>query len=162
MEEALLNGNPRIVVAGSSGNRRDMSRPSTLRIMPYMMMPGDYEIAASAIDRPLSKPPKFAGPAIAPPSVQVAGNWTIEVKFLTGSATHQMTIAQDRAKLSGTHRGETISGNLTGSVEGDRVSMRSSQKIQGTSLSFQFSGKVTDDTMRGEEYGKAEWPAKRP
>ena len=165
IEELLLNGNPRIAVAGSSGNRRDMSRPSTLRIMPYMMMPGDQEIAAGAIYRLLSKPPKFADPVIAPPTVQVAGNWTIDVKFLTGSATHQMTITQDGAKLSGTHRGETISGNLAGSVEGDRVSMRSSQKIQGTSLSFQFSGKVTGDTMRGEvalaEYGKAEWSAKR-
>ena len=165
IEELLLNGNPRIAVAGSSGNRRDMSRPSTLRIMPYMMMPGDQEIAARAIYRLLSKPPKFADPVIAPPTVQVAGNWTIDVKFLTGSATHQMTITQDGAKLSGTHRGETISGNLAGSVEGDRVSMRSSQKIQGTSLSFQFSGKVTGDTMRGEvalaEYGKAEWSAKR-
>ena len=165
LEELLLNGSPRIAVAGSSGNRRDMSRPSTLRIMPYMMMPGDQETAASAIYRLLSKPPRFADPVIAPPSVQVAGTWNVEVKFISGAATHQLTIVQDGAKLSGTHRGETISGGLTGSLEGDRVSLRSSQKIQGTSLSFQFSGKLEGDMMRGDvtlaEYGKARWSAKR-
>ena len=58
----LANGTPRILVAGSSGSRRDIAlgdtRPSTLRIMPYMMQPGDEKIASEAIHRILANPPK--------------------------------------------------------------------------------------------------------
>ena len=87
VEALLLNGTPRIVVAGSSGNRRDMSRPSTLRIMPYMMQPGDHKIAAEAIHRILANPPKFPAPQILPPGAEVAGTWTVDLKFLSGTAT---------------------------------------------------------------------------
>lgn len=163
VEEVLLKGTPRIVVAGSSGSRRDMSRPTTLRIMPYMMMPGDHKIAAEAIHRILANPPKFATPEILPSSVDVSGAWVVDLKFITGSARHEFTISQNEGKLTGTHRGETISGNLAGSVEANRVSMRSSQHIQGTSLSFHFQGVAAGDSMHGvvelAEYGKADWTA---
>jgi D-glucosaminate-6-phosphate ammonia-lyase len=165
VEDLLLRGSPRIVVAGSSGNRRDMSRPGTLRVMPYMMQPGDYKIASDAIYKILSNPPKIAAPEIPAPSVNVTGLWTAELKFLTGSARHELTITQTDAKLSGTHKGETLTGNLNGSVEGNRVLMHSSQRIQGTALSFQFAGTVTSDSMQGTvdlaEYGKAEFTARR-
>ena len=61
VEELLLHGQPRIVVNGASGTRRD-SRPSSLTIMPYMMMPGDDKIAAAAIRKLLAKPPQIAVP----------------------------------------------------------------------------------------------------
>jgi D-glucosaminate-6-phosphate ammonia-lyase len=165
VEELLLKGSPRIVVGGSGGTRRDMSRPSTLRVMPYMMQPGDYRIASDAIYKILSKPPAMSAPEILAPSVNVAGVWTADLKFLTGSARHELTLAQTEAKLTGTHKGETLAGNLSGSVEGNRILIRSSQKIQGTSLSFQFAGTASGDTMQGTvdlaEYGKAEFTARR-
>jgi uncharacterized pyridoxal phosphate-dependent enzyme len=165
VEELLLNGSPRIVVAGSSGNRRDMSHPSTLRVMPYMMQAGDYRIASEAIYKILSNPPKIAAPEIPAPSVNVAGVWAAELKFLTGSARHEFTIAQTEEKLTGTHKGETLAGSLNGSVEGNRVQMRSSQRIQGTSLSFRFAGTASGDSMQGTvdlgEYGKAQFTARR-
>jgi L-seryl-tRNA(Ser) seleniumtransferase len=157
VEELLWNGNPRIAVAGSSAN--------TLRVMPYMMQPGDDRIAAEAIYRILSNPPRnFSSPIPYAPE-NVAGVWALELKFLSGSAYHQLTIAQTEGKLTGTHKGETLTGNLTGSVEGNRVQMRSSQKIQGTSLSFQFACTAAGDSMRGTvdlgEYGKAEFTGLR-
>jgi D-glucosaminate-6-phosphate ammonia-lyase len=130
-----------------------------------MMQPGDYKIASDAIYKILSNPPKIAAPEIPAPSVNVTGLWTAELKFLTGSARHELTITQTDAKLSGTHKGETLTGNLNGSVEGNRVLMHSSQRIQGTALSFQFAGTVTGDSMQGTvdlaEYGKAEFTARR-
>jgi D-glucosaminate-6-phosphate ammonia-lyase len=166
VEALLLNGTPRIVIAGSSGTRRDLNRPSTIRIMPYMMQPGDHKIAAEAIHRILANPPKFETPVIAAPAANVAGNWTVDLKFLSGTARHQLNITQTAdGKLAGTHKGETVSGNATGAVEGKTVSLRSSQKIQGTSLSFNFTGAAEGNTIKGvvtlAEYGKADFIATR-
>jgi L-seryl-tRNA(Ser) seleniumtransferase len=165
VEALLMNGTPRIVVAGSSGTRRDLAQPSALRIMPYMMQPGDHKIAAEAIHRILANPPKFPAPEIAPPGVNVAGTWSVDLKFLSGAARHELTIQQNEAKLTGTHKGETISGAATGSVEGKTITLRSSQRIQGTSLSYTFTGVAEGDAIHGTvqlgEYGKADFTARR-
>ncbi|HXJ43997.1 MAG TPA: PLP-dependent transferase [Bryobacteraceae bacterium] len=170
VEELLLNGTPRIVVAGSSGSRRELAlggtpRPSTIRVMPYMMQPGDEKIAAEAIHRILANPPKFTTPTIAPADADISGTWNVDLKFLSGAAKHHLTIQQAGAKLAGNHQGETIGGTLNGSVEGKQVSFRSNHKIQGTSLSYNFTGTVDGNTMRGTvslaEYGKADFVATR-
>jgi uncharacterized pyridoxal phosphate-dependent enzyme len=165
VEALLLNGSPRIAVAGSSGTRRNLSQPSTLRIMPYMMQPGDHKIAAEAIYRILANPPKIAMPEIPPAAADVSGAWTVDLKFISGAARHEVTLQQTDGKLTGTHKGETISGNISGAVEGKTVTFRSSQKIQGTSLSFNFTGVVDGDAIQGTaqlgEYGKAEFTARR-
>jgi D-glucosaminate-6-phosphate ammonia-lyase len=166
VEALLLNGTPRIVIAGSSGTRRDLTRPSTIRIMPYMMQPGDHKIAAEAIHRVMANPPKFDTLVIPPPAADVAGTWNVDMKFLSGTAKHQLVLTQAAdGKLAGTHKGETIAGSATGAVEGKTVSLRSSQKIQGTSLSFNFTGAAEGNTIRGvvtlAEYGKADFVAYR-
>jgi D-glucosaminate-6-phosphate ammonia-lyase len=165
VEALLQNGTPRILVGGSSGTRRDLTRPSTLRIMPYMMQPGDYKIAAEAIHRILANPPKFPAPQILPPGADVAGKWTVDLKFLSGAARHELTLQQAEGKITGIHKGETIAGNVNGAVEGKTVTFRSSQRIQGTSLQFTFTGVAEGDSMTGTvqlaEYGKADFTAHR-
>ena len=61
VEDILWHGQPRIAVNGSSGTRRD-NHPSSLTIMPYMMMPGDDQIAAAAIRKLLANPPHITVP----------------------------------------------------------------------------------------------------
>ena len=165
LEELLGKGTPRIFVAGSSGTRRDLTKPSTVRIMPYMMEPGDDKIAAEAIHRLLANPPQFAAPSIPSPDANVSGEWTVELNFLSGSATHRVTLAQNDGKVSGTHKGETTTGNLSGAVEGRTLTMRASHRIEGTSLSYSFTGTVDGATIKGmvalAEYGKAEFTARR-
>jgi hypothetical protein len=133
--------------------------------MPYMMMPGDDRIAAAAIHKLLAKPPKIAVPEIEAPSVNVTGEWNAELTFMSGSSHHHLTIDQHEATLSGTHRGDILSGSLTGDVEGRRVSIRSSQRIQGTHLHYEFAGDVQGDRIEGVvrlgEYGQAKWTAQR-
>ncbi|HLY19845.1 MAG TPA: PLP-dependent transferase [Bryobacteraceae bacterium] len=164
VEEILLHGQPRIAVGGSGGSRRD-DRPSSLTIMPYMMMPGDDKIAAEAIHKLLSKPPHITVPEQEPPGVDVAGEWVAELTFVSGSSRHRFTIDQHDGKLTGTHHGDTLSGNLTGTVEGRRVSLHSSQRIEGAHLHYQFSGDVNAGHMEGVvqlgEYGQAKWTAQR-
>jgi len=168
VEELLLNGTPRIVVAGSSGTRRELAgtgtpRPSSIRVMPYMMQPGDEKIAADAIYKILANPPKFATPVIAAPEATVSGTWNVELKFLSGSARHTVTLEQNGAKLTGSHKGDTIAGNLNGTVEGKQVNFRSNQRIQGTSLSFNFNGIAEGNIIKGKvslaEYGSANFVA---
>ena len=163
VEEQLLNGKPRIAVGGSSGVRPD-NMDSSLTIMPYMMQPGDFKIAAQAVYALLSKPPKFANPehpSGAP--AQVAGQWEVRMDYQLGHATHHFTIEQSGSGLTGVHRGETLTGQLHGKVYGNQVEIRGAQKIQGTSLSFDFQGTARGNSMEGTvslgEYGQAKWTA---
>ena len=164
VEEILLHGQPRIVVGGSSGSRRD-NRPSSLTIMPYMMMPGDDQIAAVAIHKLLAKPPHIAVPEPEPPGVNVAGEWVADLTFISGSSRHHFTIEQHEAGVSGIHQGDVLSGKLTGVVEGRRVTMRSAQRIEGTTLHYEFAGDVADGRIEGVvklgEYGQAKWTAQK-
>jgi D-glucosaminate-6-phosphate ammonia-lyase len=155
-EERLLNGRPRIAVAGSSDN--------SLTIMPYMMQPDDHKIAAQAIHALLSKPPKIERPA--PPAgepASIAGQWEVRVEYTLGSSTHHLTIEQSGSSVTGEHRGQTLSGALRGTVHANEVAFRSSQRIQGTSLGFDFRGTASGNSMQGTvglgEYGQARWSA---
>lgn len=161
----LLDGEPRVVVAGGTGSRPS-SMASTVTITPYMMIPGDERVVADRLFAVLSKPPKFSDASVAQgnPAV-VQGQWDLRIEFVRGSVDHALSFEQDRMALVGTHRGEFVRGDLAGSVSGDEVRFRSSQKIEGTRLSFDFSGKVSGDSMSGTvamgEYGEARWSANR-
>jgi len=164
-EKLLLEGNPRVAVAGTSGSRCG-NTASTLAIMPYMMMPGDAEIAARKIYELLSKPPASAScPAVQPPSADVAGAWEVELTYVRGTAQHHLEFEQHGAQLTGIHRGEVLSGDLSGTVDGNKVRFRSSHHIQGTNLHYSFEGTVDGSTMSGTvalgEYGAAQFTATR-
>jgi len=164
VEDILWHGQPRIAVGGSEGTRRD-GAPSSLTIMPYMMMPGDEKIAAGAIRKLLANPPRIAVPDPEAPAVDVTGAWVADLTFVAGSSRHHMTIEQRDGKLSGEHRGDILSGKLTGAVEGRRVTIRSSQRIEGATLHYEFSSDVAGGRMEGVvklgEYGQARFVAQR-
>jgi L-seryl-tRNA(Ser) seleniumtransferase len=165
VEDLLWHGQPRIAVNGSSGTRRD-GAPSSLTIMPYMMMPGDDTIAAAAIRKLLANPPHIAVPEPEAAAVDVTGEWVAELTFVSGSSRHHFTIEQRDGQLSGVHRGDVLSGKLTGAVEGRRVTIRSGQRIEGATLHYEFSGDAADGRMEGVvklgEYGQARWLAQKP
>jgi L-seryl-tRNA(Ser) seleniumtransferase len=164
VEEILWHGQPRIAVNESSGTRRD-SRPSSLTIMPYMMMPGDDKIAAAAIRKLLANPPHITVPEREAAGVDVAGEWVADLSFISGSSRHHLTIEQHGGQLSGVHRGDILSGKLTGEVEGRRVTIRSGQRIEGATLHYEFAGDVSGSRMEGVvklgEYGQARFIAQR-
>jgi len=165
LEDLLWHGQPRIAVnEGAPGTRRD-NRPSSLTIMPYMMMPGDDKIAAAAIRKLLANPPHIAVPELEAPRVDVTGEWVADLTFVSGSSRHHFTIEQHAGQLGGVHRGDVLSGTLTGAVEGRRVTIRSSQRIEGATLHYEFSGDVAGGRMEGVvklgEYGQARFAAQR-
>jgi len=164
VEEILLHGQPRIALNEATGTRRD-GRPSSITIMPYMMMPGDDKIAAAAIYKLLAQPPRITAAEPEAPAADVAGEWNLELTFISGSSRHHMTIEQREGQLSGMHRGDILSGSLTGAVEGRRVFVRSGHRIEGTTLHYEFTGDVRgghmDGVVRLGEYGQAKWTAER-
>ncbi len=164
VEDILWHGQPRIAVNESSGTRRD-NRPSSLTIMPYMMMPGDDKIAAAAIRKLLANPPHITVPEPEAASVDVTGEWVADLTFVSGSSRHHFTIEQHEGQISGVDRGDVLSGKLTGAVEGRRVTFRSAQRIEGTTLHYEFSGDVTGGRIEGVvklgEYGQARFAAQR-
>ncbi len=164
LERLLLDGEPRIILGGATGDRRSGAE-SSATIMPYMMNPGDAEIAAKRMQALLSSPPQVKPESPAGAPARIAGQWDLHLKFFLGEAGHTLVFEQSEGDLVGTHTGETLAGHLRGYVEGNRVSFRSSQKYEGTRLIYEFEGEVSGDKMSGSvglaEYGQAEWQAQR-
>ena len=160
----LLDGEPRIVVAGSTG-MRPTAMASSISFIPYQMMPDEEKPLADRLHAVLSKPPKFTDPVVAAPEVSLAGQWDVHIDFGRGAATHAVVFEQDGAKVVGTHRGEFYSGDLNGTVSGKEVRFRSSMRAHGTSLGYDFTGVSNGDQLTGTvnlgEYGVANWTAKR-
>lgn len=164
VEKLLLATEPRIVLGGATGNRRQ-SMASTVTIMPYMMNPGDEKIVAERLYAVLARPPKIEPPARPEPSVNVSGQWQARLEFVLGSAAHSFVFEQQGADLVGSHRGERLAGDLRGAVEGNEVRFRSSHRYEGTRIGYDFTGTVSGDHIEGvvglEEYGQARWTAQR-
>ena len=158
LAKVLLDGEPRIVVAGSTAN--------SVSIVPYQMSSGEEKIVADRIRAVLARPPKIDRPA-APSGtpVTVAGQWDVHLEFNYGSANHTIVLEQEGARLMGTHHGEFAAGDLAGTVAAHTVTFQSSLPTEGTRVSFQFTGKLSDGKLSGTasigEYGEALWTADR-
>jgi L-seryl-tRNA(Ser) seleniumtransferase len=164
VEKILAESDPRIILGGSSGNRR-ASMASSLTVMPYMMMPGDAKVAAERIHAVLSKPPRMEAYVKKAPSVDVNGQWDLKLDFVYGSTQHGLVFEQKAGDLVGSHAGEFMGGDLRGSVEADEVRFRSSHRFEGTRIGYDFVGKVSGDQIEGTvelgEYGQARFTASR-
>lgn len=165
LEKLLFNGEPRIIVGGASGGRRGGLKMSSITIMPYMMMPGDAKIAADRIHALLSNPPKIARPTPAAPSVNLSGQWDVDMEYTLGKSQHRFVFEQKGGELVGSHSGEFLGGDVRGTVEGDELWLRSSHRYEGTRIGYEFMGKASGDTITGtvdlNEYGTAKFTARR-
>ncbi len=163
--KVLLDSEPRIVLARSSGSRPS-NMASMVAVVPYQMSPGDEKVVADRLLAVLSRPPKIS-PVSVPEGqpVNVSGQWDVRIEFQYGSAEHTVVLEQDGAKLVGTHHGEFASGDLTGAVAANTVHFQSSIPTDGVRVGFQFAGKAEGDKIAGTvglaEYGDARFTAER-
>jgi uncharacterized pyridoxal phosphate-dependent enzyme len=163
LTKTLDEGNPRIQFDSSSGERPDRMA-SSVTIMPYMMMPGDYKIVADAIYATLSHPPKFENPPVPQGEpAEVAGIWNVKMVYSCGVGSQRFLLEQQQQSVTGVHQGELYSGNLQGKIQADQVSFRSLMPVGGNQIHYSFKGKVNGNSMSGTvalgEYGHAEWSA---
>jgi L-seryl-tRNA(Ser) seleniumtransferase len=173
LEKHVYDTDPRIVLAGSTGagatggggRRGGAPAGDSVTIMPYMMIPGDERVVAERLYQVLSKPPSFPKPAEPGAPVSVAGQWDVHIEYVYGASDHGLFLEQNGDAVTGTHRGDILTGDLRGSVEGDRVTFRSSMRYEGTRLGYAFEGKLENGALSGTvdlgEYGAARWTARR-
>ncbi len=154
----LLDGEPRIASHAEGDGHSFIIRPAAMK-------PGDYKLAADRLYQLFSTAPKPKAGTLAPPSTPIAGRWDVEVKYAVGASRHTLFLETEGNRVSGSHLGWKLQGDLTGTVEGDRVLIRSRLPYEGTTLTYAFRGQVAENTMSGEvslgEYGRAQWTARR-
>jgi L-seryl-tRNA(Ser) seleniumtransferase len=155
----LLEGEPRIMSHASG-------RGHSFVIRPAAMKQDEYKVVAQRLHEIFSSPPKPAGkPAAAPPSVDLAGRWDVEVQYDVGSARHKLFLTPKGNQITGAHQGWAFEGELSGRINGDQVEFRSVLPAGGQRLNYTFTGKVAGDSMAGDldlgEYGSAKWSAQR-
>ena len=118
LEKVLYEGEPRIILGGSSGGgRRAPGGESSITIMPYMMIPGDEKVAAERILAVLSKPPRQEPEPAPGAPTSVAGQWDLQVQFVRGAADHGLFLEQEGANLTGTHKGDLLAGDGLDGIE---------------------------------------------
>ena len=155
--EALLAGEPRVILtpAGQGG----------VTIMPYMMMPGDDQIAARRLKEVLSHPPKREPKPEPAGGVDVTGQWDVHIEYVRGEAAHVLYLEERGGRIMGQHRGEFLTADARGARHGNHITLRSNHRFEGTSIGYGFDGTVDGNTISGTldvgEYGKASFTAKR-
>ena len=167
VEKHVFQGDPRIVLGGSRGDRRRGGECS-VTIMPWQMKPGNSKAIAAALHQVLSNPPKIETKSASGPNVEVGGQWDLHIEYEVGSAENGLFLEQKGDSLNGTHVGEVTAADARGWVEGNEVQFRARHRYEGSEFGFTFIGKLNGDTMEGEvdcgeysPYGPAKWTAKR-
>jgi L-seryl-tRNA(Ser) seleniumtransferase len=165
ISRALLDGEPRITMDAARSNGQP---PLTgVSVTPYMLAAGDEKIIADRLVALLSKPPAqpdTSAPAGSPPDI--SGQWTVNIQYAAGTATHTLHLTQKGSDLGGFHQGEFVTREITGTVDSAGVRIRSAYGEQhGDSVNLTFSGTVNGDQMSGTlemgEYLGAAWKATR-
>ena len=155
----MLEGEPRIMTQAEGESHSFLLRP-------VAMKPGEYEIVAQRLYEVFSSAPKKGVErSAAPPSVNLTGQWEVEIQYEVGSARHKLFLVADGNRITGTHSGWAYQGDLKGEIDGGRVRLRSTLPADGNVLSYTFTGAATAESLSGDvrigEYGSAKWRARR-
>lgn len=139
---------------------------SSFLIRPVALKPGEYKVIAQRLHEVLRSAPKgLSKPALQAPAGTVAGRWDVDVAFVSGSAKHLLLLETSANRLTGTHVGSRLRGEVSGHIDGDRVEFASVLPTEGARLAYAFRGHLSGDRMEGEldlgEHGTARWTARR-
>jgi L-seryl-tRNA(Ser) seleniumtransferase len=141
---------------------------TSVSITAFNMGPGEEKIVADRLHEILSAKHTLAAVETAkPPAGDLTGDWDVTIQYEASVGTHLVTIKQEGAAVSGTHKGEFLTRPLNGTVNGNAVSMRSNvpENQIGNALSYNFTGTFQNGQMSGDldmgEYMKARWTARK-
>jgi hypothetical protein len=98
--------------------------------------------------------------------MNLSGDWTLELDFLLGKASHALQLEQNGDVVTGRFRSQYGEQQMTGNVQADgRIHLRSSVHYQACGAPYIFHGRATGDHMEGElslgEFWTAAWRADR-
>ncbi|MCC8957957.1 hypothetical protein H8B02_32365 [Bradyrhizobium sp. Pear77] len=169
---ALLRQRPRILIHDF------WSTPTSIILDPVNLTDDEAEIVGCALANAFRKPESIVQPALnLRAEIDVSGSWRIEMQFLHGSATHQMSILQIGAMISGVHYTGSSSGVVSGGVHGRHIQFEAAHERVPIWLFYGFDGELAEDgsisgTVRlggtakehlgpvfKRQFGSAEWRA---
>jgi hypothetical protein len=79
------------------------------------------------------------------PTIQINGQWDLEIQYFSSTAKHTLYIEQDGNWIQGTHQGDFSESEIVGLVEGDQIKMRSVLRRPGDSITYLYRGVVKKD-----------------
>jgi L-seryl-tRNA(Ser) seleniumtransferase len=172
LRQTLLDGGSRIMLDDrwAVGNE--------VGVEPFNFQPGEAAEVGRVLAAALvaAQPPAETG--MAPPAIDVAGEWDVTVAFLRGVRAHRMRLRQSGTELCGEQHSDGFSGAVSGSVEADRVRLRFDTRFEGTTIVYLFEGRAQPGGMAGSvqfgcanptndgvvnrrQYGEGQWQASR-
>ena len=93
----LFESEPRVALRAVRGDGSDETGVS---INPYMLSPGDERIVAERLRTVLTNTTRVSLPAPATPTADLTGEWTAEIEFAAGRATHVLHLRQRDRRLA--------------------------------------------------------------
>ena len=172
LREKLLDGRPRIMLDDRG------STESSVFILPFNLKPGEAAQVGSAIAAVLTMSPPAIASTPAPPAVDLAGEWLVEIDFAADRGHHRLTLRQEGGRLTGSHATLGLKAPVAGTIAGTAVAFTSLHPYEGSNLSYAFSGTLAGDEISGtvllgtsgdsapgplnmREFGSAAWRARR-
>ena len=161
VRRALWEGDPRIGVFATEDG---------IRVMPYMMETGEDVVVATRLREVLTSPAEAADagepePVEAQATVDIAGEWLLDLEFVWGTARHALRLEQDGTALSGVYHTPYNTVPLEGQVQGETVSLGATLGYQSNQVRYAFTGRCTEGIMQGDvdlgEFGQGRWRARR-
>jgi len=113
---------------------------------------------------------------LAPPAVDLSGEWEVRVRFLHGERMHKVTLTQTGNAISGEQHSPLFEGVVSGQIEGGRVALSFGTRYEGSNIRYNFAGEAGAKAMAGSvnlgtstdhhqgsvslaQFGTAQWSA---
>jgi D-glucosaminate-6-phosphate ammonia-lyase len=158
--EEVGRSKPRIALPGDD----DKDGISTISITTGQMQAGEEKIIADRLYEVLSRK-RDPKPEMSAPVANLSGRWDVSVKFFSSTSKHSFNLEQDGNWISGTHKGDMDTRNVTGTIDGNQIKLSSFIPIIADHVEFLFSGTASADTISGNihlgEYRTATYTATR-
>jgi len=167
---AVLEGTPRIMLDDHS------AKVDRITIDPFQLQPGEAADVGRAIARALESARITAPRPLAPPAVDLSGEWEVRVRFLHGERMHKVTLTQTGNAISGEQHSPLFEGVVSGQIEGGRVALSFGTRYEGSNIRYNFAGEAGAKAMAGSvnlgtstdhhqgsvslaQFGTAQWSA---
>lgn len=167
---AVLEGTPRIMLDDHS------AKEDRITIDPFQLQPGEAAEVGRALARALESARITEPKPLAPPAVDLSGEWEVRVRFLHGERVHKVTLQQSGNAITGEQHSQLFEGGVSGQVEGDQVTMSFGTRYEGSNIRYNFDGLAAAKAMSGSvrlgtstdhhqgpvnlaQFGSAQWSA---
>jgi L-seryl-tRNA(Ser) seleniumtransferase len=142
LRRELEEGDPRIALGMRDGN---------VFIMPYMMEEGEERVVAQRLQEVLQGASRREpSQPVEKAPVQVAGNWTVAIRYLLGESQHSVSFEQDGSRLTGHYRSRYAESAIEGFLDGGEIVFRTVIGHQASRIPYTFSGQVEGECITGQ------------